>query len=526
MLSAADLVGEVFAVRGTTVDIIGENINKVNPGSELEIESAGGKVRATARVNFHSKLQASVKQGAEKIRKGDKVYRKGKDSKKIVANYEVPPGKGTIKINASRKATIFLLEMYTLKKTLKTLVDIDLSIEKAEKALARAMGADSSDKEALEFYILFSQLGQTGAETKLTLKNVGAGRYHIWLLSPDGKDYRNSYRAFEFDGESTKDLFFDFEDKIIEVTSDPAGARIYLNKKDTGLFTPAQMTVPWHRNEFEVSVEREDYVGARDDSLFPTQKLNIHERRHVHFDLRYREPIWVTVSGWPRGATVELNSRYYRGGEKVKMVKGESNAVRVSKEDYESDWYFHTPHQESDALSYSLKSKTTGNAIYIGYRGGTSVYPELQKSRLGLRGLAVSGFFGGYNFFADLGYSLIWRDSIGKSNALDTHLGLGMRLHWGIVIPYIVVGAKVYGIAGMRNGLAEDDPNAEDASSWKAYRGYGGAYAKLGFMLSFSRYYGLYLQVEGDGIRLSENSWYGGAYFGAGIAGVPVWARD
>lgn len=516
-LAAQGYVGDVFAVRGHSVEVTGSKIQEIRVGSRLNVRTAAGNVTVIAKFNFHTKLVCLAEAGAEKISKGDKVFTATR-RQKSADNYsfEIPTGRGKIEIKSSRRARVFVLETHTLQRDFRMLLDADHSLEFYDDAIRKSM-RDTQDERYQNLFIQLSALANTGRNAPLTIARAGAGSYHVWVMAEEGEKIRNSYDAFELRDGENKQLYFHLDDYVLNVTTDPPGARVLLAGKDTSLVTPAQMTVGWQKIRYEVAVSLEDYVGKLNRQTTPSVEIDIRQQRHVHFDLKYAEPFWFVVQGSPGNAGLSVNG-VHRGAAagRHKVLFDTENVIDIYRDGFLPQSVRINPKEAGypaggeREIGYFLTSKYSGNGFLIGYRGGTILHPNFSSRKFELHGYEIIVNGGGRFFFFDVNSSYILSGV--NLQIVDVGMGMGLRAQLGWFRPYVTLGPK-----GFMIGEYSEAPWITGRTGKERLTFAYGGYTRAGFLISLGESFSMYAHAELDTLRVPSQSWYAAPYFGVGF---------
>ncbi len=138
--------------------------------------------------------------------------------------------------------------------------------------------------------------GKEMGPTPLTLEGIPAGKHD---LSIELDRYFPIHREVSVPAGVVRDLAIELVSAlgILEVTSTPPGAEVFLDEEDTGKKTPATI-FDLEAREYPIRLRLAHYFDLEDSVfVYPARKSNI------HFELRGK-PTRFTIEGTPKGAQV------------------------------------------------------------------------------------------------------------------------------------------------------------------------------------------------------------------------------
>ncbi len=115
----------------------------------------------------------------------------------------------------------------------------------------------------------------------------------------------------------------------VKIDTNPSGARVLLNGKDTNQTTPAIIDELAYEKEVEISIQKEGYK-----SFTKTVMIN-QPSQDIHIDLKKRGPT-LKLNVIPSNATIYLNKKSY-GSTISDLIKNQTYTLRVEAKGYLPD---------------------------------------------------------------------------------------------------------------------------------------------------------------------------------------------
>lgn len=289
--------------------------------------------------------------------------------------------------------------------------------------------------------------GHTGKRTRTTLQ-LARGTYYMWVTGNDVI----THRTVVVNGDTS--VHFDVRNTYANVRSNPPGARILLDNKDTGIRTPALITVPMNKDT-RLSVAMDGYYSA-----FKNVKGIQGDTEEINFELREVEYGNLNVSTVPNGAMVYINGKEMGTSplQNIKVVANRDIVIESRKKGYTSVKETVQVSKDSNKqVHQTLLLPKTYRHINLSYlritdlEGSDQSKPALGLAYGALEGESLFGTYGVTAIYSTLAFNAIAQEegpiyTVGETPDIivwDNTVGLGLFPSFKNASLFVGAGVKM-----------------------------------------------------------------------------------